>query len=451
MRKTILLLTVLCTVLRVYAQDGIQFTTASWNNILQQAKAENKLVFIDVFTSWCKPCKMMDAEVFTRKDVGDAFNTAFINVKMDADRGGSRIARLYDVKAYPTYLFVNGDGKLVYKAIGGTDAERFISYAHAALTEKEDPKPLLQWKTEYAAGQRDKTFLVAYFKKKMARNIRDAQLLEEVFEVLSPEDATDTVLMKMVYTGDRMFQPGGHVFRYTIKHHEAINNSLGEVQSLQVVFAGIYATAIKGDETGLRQAQSDLFKISMTIDDKQGMLMAKGLPMNYYQYIGDSSKMWKATQDLIEDFLIPAIPALAQQDATNFQAFMTPYQNGTQDSLKVTGWKINRRLKQSEQQIYYAYQLRDAAEAVYKTYRKPVALKKALEWARLADACFPHFSAKAVYAGLLFSNGEKTAAINMMQQATEDFFLDGHPDKKALLLANTEKLKAGQLPDQLWP
>ncbi|ASZ11859.1 thioredoxin family protein [Chitinophaga pendula] len=451
MKKITLMLAVLCTVLRVYAQEGIQFTTGSWNHILQQAKAENKLVFIDVYTTWCKPCKMMDEEVFTRKDVGEAFNAAFINVKMDAERGGGRIARLYDVKGYPTYLFVNGDGQLVYKVVGSTNAERFISYAQAALIEKEDPKPLIQWKAEYAAGKRGKTFLVAYFKKKMTQNIRDAQLLEEVFEVLSPEDATDTTLMKMVYTDDRMFQPGGHAFRYTIKHYQAINNTLGDARSLQVLFAGIYASSIKGEETGLRLAQSNLLSIAMTIDDKHGILMAKSLPMIYYRYNGDSVRMWKATHDLIEDFVIPALPALAQQDSANFQAFMAPYLNGTQDSSKVPGWKINCRLKQAEQRITYAYQLRDAAEAVYKNYRKPAAMKKAMEWARLADASFPHFSAKAVYAGLLFSNGEKAAAINMMQQASEDFFLDGHPDKKNILLANAEKLKAAQLPEQLWP
>ena len=39
----------------VFSQ-GIQFETGSWKEVLQKAKQENKLIFVDLYTTWCGPC-----------------------------------------------------------------------------------------------------------------------------------------------------------------------------------------------------------------------------------------------------------------------------------------------------------------------------------------------------------------------------------------------------------
>ena len=69
------------------AQDGIRFEQAEWTAVLSKAKAENKLVFIDVYTSWCGPCKIMVRDIFPQKEVGNKFNASFINFKIDAEKG----------------------------------------------------------------------------------------------------------------------------------------------------------------------------------------------------------------------------------------------------------------------------------------------------------------------------------------------------------------------------
>ena len=48
----------------VYCQEGVNFEKESWSNTLAKAKAENKIVFVDAYTTWCGPCKMMDAKTF---------------------------------------------------------------------------------------------------------------------------------------------------------------------------------------------------------------------------------------------------------------------------------------------------------------------------------------------------------------------------------------------------
>ena len=131
------------------AQESINFDAGDWKAILLKAKEENKLVFIDVYTSWCGPCKKMVAEVFPRKEVADVFNASFINYKIDAEKGeGVQIAKLFNVHAFPTYLFVNGDGELVYRLTGYTEPRPFLDHAATALKEKDDPKPLVKWEHE---------------------------------------------------------------------------------------------------------------------------------------------------------------------------------------------------------------------------------------------------------------------------------------------------------------
>ena len=43
----------------LFAEEGIVFDQGSWKAVLAKAKRENKLVFVDVYTSWCGPCKKL--------------------------------------------------------------------------------------------------------------------------------------------------------------------------------------------------------------------------------------------------------------------------------------------------------------------------------------------------------------------------------------------------------
>ncbi len=47
------------------AQQGMKFEHGiTWKEIQAKAKAENKYIFMDAFTTWCGPCKYMAANIF---------------------------------------------------------------------------------------------------------------------------------------------------------------------------------------------------------------------------------------------------------------------------------------------------------------------------------------------------------------------------------------------------
>ena len=134
MKKHILLVSFLCLILSVFSQ-GINFFHGSFSEALEKAKSENKLVFIDCYTSWCGPCKMLQSNVFPMENVGEFYNTNFICYKVDCEKeAGPEICMRYNVIAYPTMHFIDpSTGKSVYKTMGYQDGNALIEQGKKAM------------------------------------------------------------------------------------------------------------------------------------------------------------------------------------------------------------------------------------------------------------------------------------------------------------------------------
>lgn len=117
-------------------EAGIKFFKGSLQEALALAKSEGKMVFLDAYTTWCGPCRWMSANVFTKQAVGDYFNKYFVNVKMDMERGeGPSTARRYRVNAYPTLLFLEGDGEVVHRALGAHRENDFLNLGKQVVSK----------------------------------------------------------------------------------------------------------------------------------------------------------------------------------------------------------------------------------------------------------------------------------------------------------------------------
>lgn len=168
MKKLIILLLLAGTILPLRAQDrpeGIVFLeNERWEEVLQKAKQENKLIFTDCYTSWCGPCKMMATEIFPQAEAGEFFNANFISFKTDAEKSedGRNIAKDYNVTAYPTFLFVNGDGELVYRFLGAKSLNELIVEGGKALAAQKVYPELKRFEARYNEGDRDMDFLAEY-------------------------------------------------------------------------------------------------------------------------------------------------------------------------------------------------------------------------------------------------------------------------------------------------
>lgn len=125
MKSLISVITLLILNLTIFGQ-GVNFEHLTFDEALVKAKAENKLIFMDGYTSWCGPCKYMSEKVFTQEKPGRIFNPKFICVKFDMEKGeGPALAKRFEVKAYPTFLIIRPDGSVQHKIVGWRRSGRF--------------------------------------------------------------------------------------------------------------------------------------------------------------------------------------------------------------------------------------------------------------------------------------------------------------------------------------
>lgn len=152
----------LFSTLAVFAQEAIQFQELPFKELVAKAKKDNKIVFIDAYASWCGPCKMMERNVFTKKSVGDYYNSNFVNARFDMEKGeGREIAAKYGVRSYPTYLFLNGDGELVSQNSGYMEEGMFLTMAQD-INSPNNKKGSL--KERFAKGEKNPEFLINIMK-----------------------------------------------------------------------------------------------------------------------------------------------------------------------------------------------------------------------------------------------------------------------------------------------
>lgn len=142
--------------------QGIIFFEGTWKEAMAKAKAEDKILFVDSYTTWCGPCIRMAKSVFTQESVGNFFNQNFINIKLDMEKeDGISFGHKFPVKAYPTLYFLDGDGKVIKKVQGGQQAEGLISLGENALKQNDKSGKYVE---EYEAGNRDYDFVLNYVK-----------------------------------------------------------------------------------------------------------------------------------------------------------------------------------------------------------------------------------------------------------------------------------------------
>lgn len=119
--------------LQAQESTNIDFFEGTFEEALATANEENKLIFMDAYTTWCGPCRWMSNNTFTDAAVAEFYNRNFINVKMDMERGeGPRLARKYQVMAYPTLLFIGPDGSVAHKKLGALPAKAFLELGEKA-------------------------------------------------------------------------------------------------------------------------------------------------------------------------------------------------------------------------------------------------------------------------------------------------------------------------------
>lgn len=205
--------------------NGIRFEKTSFAEALKKAKDEGKYLFMDCYTTWCGPCKMMSEKVFTLQDVGEYFNSNFVNLKVDMEKKeGRELQKKYGVEAFPTMFLLDGDGNVVYRIRGAREPHVFMAMIKRG---KELKIPFYLQKSRYEAGDRSVELMAEYFQSMADAGYKDAE--REACSYLATLNAPD-IYSKSAWVLYENFvkKVTDQEFRYLMTHREKFVESLGD-------------------------------------------------------------------------------------------------------------------------------------------------------------------------------------------------------------------------------
>ncbi|MBD0830628.1 thioredoxin family protein [Aestuariibaculum sediminum] len=311
--------------------QGINFQHISLEEALDKAEKENKLVFIDFYTTWCAPCKSLAKFVFPLKEVGDLYNKEFISIKLDAEREGAPAARKYNVSSYPTLLFLNSKGTAVYKDTGSLPTDAFIELGRKAVASVSSEYSLVKLKEEYPKRQNDEHFLKIYFNKMRDYGQSPSEGIEAWLKVQTEIEEDDVDMMEFLLENKNDLVAEG-------KAEEIINANFDEYMDIATRFEErrlerlklslVSKTLEKARQTRdprMMQIFLEKWKALPGNDKRKSDLMA--FEMEYLRMTGDKGEFSDLAQQYMEDIIAKNAPEqVKENDHKKYLAFKKDFE-----------------------------------------------------------------------------------------------------------------------------
>ncbi len=138
--------------------QGIEFYHGTWEEALMKAKEEDKIIFVDAYTTWCGPCKRMASSTFPDPEVGNLFNQHFLSLKIDMEKEmGLEFRKKFPVSAYPTLYFIDFDEEVVKKTVGAKTPVDLIAMGESIISKYDKSS-----KYEAAYEEGDRSYKLVY-------------------------------------------------------------------------------------------------------------------------------------------------------------------------------------------------------------------------------------------------------------------------------------------------
>jgi thioredoxin-related protein len=278
--------------------QGLNFKDLkSWKEVKEKATSQNKLIFIDAFATWCLPCREMNLKTFPTKEVGSFMNDKFIALKVQIDQtpndtehvknwyfDAKVIAKLYEITAFPTVLFLTPDGKLLKKEVGLLDPKTLIKEANVAVDVHEGYNKLLAL---FRAGKMDTSSMRDLVLK--AEKLNDRMIIQAASDEYISHIPSDQILMKnnLLFIGGYMGSKSKY-FNLFRAEPDSVNKVMGKNYAENIVMAVIYREEIQPFD---KLEKIDWKKIEKEVSAKYGELGMERILGSMVAYY-NSEKDW---------------------------------------------------------------------------------------------------------------------------------------------------------------
>jgi thioredoxin-related protein len=428
---------------------GIHFTQGlSWQEILQRAKAEKKMIFIDCFTTWCGPCKLMEKTVYPQEKVGAFFNKNFLCVKVQMDKTSKdddfvrswyndalRIEKTYSIDAFPTFLFLSHEGVPIHRASGGFSVDKFLLIAADALNPETQSYTLA---TKYNPENMDTAEM-----KKVALSIRRSapelagKIALAYFLKLSVREISNNENLHLL----RLFSNHPSIQEFATKYIDHLDKiQMSEPNNIDIITAFVRSSKDKGFKfLYANVAKADSVK---NIGREYKTWFAK----NYIDAIIEQEEVEPFLREANEKQKIPDWKKIKAQIANKFN---TEYADrliikgkmmwyGGQKKYEEYCKYVVEYMEKFGKVLEFDFGCNQYAWVVFKYSEDKQKLKKALGWSIRSILINPDGMWMDTYANILYKLGRKLEALRWQETAVKLM-----PEEQPLQ-DNLNKMKNGE-------
>ncbi|WP_377115549.1 thioredoxin family protein [Mucilaginibacter litoreus] len=392
----------LTNIARGQKTEGIQFFKGTWKQLLVAAQAQNKPIFVDVYTDWCAPCKRMEQEIFVLPEVGEYYNNNFICYRFNAENGeGPALSKKFGITAYPTWLYLSNSGSLQNRRTDYMPAPDFIEAGKAALGQDSVSGQLSAFDQRFRIGERSIGFLREYIKMRTALQLDNADVLNAYLKTFKGKPLNVDELRFLINNSGRTWSAAIPVIADNLQMFDMPERRQMAGQFFENTLYFVWGTAAtEGNRPIAAQALAASERLYPLLDTNR-QLTADHAAVYHCHKLKLTEGLKRAGYRLAAKQMAIDTSFARNKDKELFQQVMAPFISGKQDSTKIAGFAEEKRLASTQYSGKVATLLYEVANAFAEILPPgDPALHDAALWAKRAEQLLPNQHTKALNARL---------------------------------------------------
>jgi hypothetical protein len=404
----------------------VNFSSLSFNEALQKAKSESKLIFLQFESAECKQCNDVANKGFDNEEVADKMNQAFFCLKIDKQHPDRlHIAQAYEINADRGFgtFFLDYSGNIIHKFLKTTSwAQHYINEADIALLKAGEGLKLSELEEEYKKGNRSLDFMEVLLKERKALNFQTDSVLDEYVGMLPPDSLKSMHTVRFVMEMIPLFDSKANtVFRKDSMLFDKAWNSMNLKKRIEINNGLIQKNMKKAI-----QEKSELYAIrtaSYALRTYSGNYAAgtKAYYMNmlrFYDEINDTAKYIGHAFTYYNNFYRTlSADSIKRMDSLTARSMLTGPEAEITTVTNESGTKTVTRVTYRPIVQDYAKELNNITYKVYSKTDNPILISAATIWAEKALEFYKTPEVLDTYARLLYKQNKTAKAIEIISEA----------------------------------
>ncbi len=413
-----------CLFISAIISAQIHFSSVSFNEALQKASAEGKIIFLQFEAADCNQCNDVANKGFDNKEVADKINQTFFCLKIDPQHPDrSRIAASYNLDANEGFgtLFIDNSGTIIHKFLKTTTfSKEYLNQIEVALMKAGENLKINELEKEYEKGNRSFGFLQVLLEKRRALNMPTDSLLDEYIDALPFDSLNSTSTLVFIAKmaplldskADKALRKDQAQFNrawysMSLQMRVGINNTIN-FKSMEK------AIKDKNEKYAIRTAA-----FAQATNSSNSAAGAKAYDKNmlrFYDETNDTTAYFKKSIAYFERYFLSVSPdSIKRFDSLNLQRMIG---SAKRDTLKDGNKnKIVSTIAYAPTAQNFSRELNNGAYEFYKKTNNPFLLAIATEWIEKALEFYKTPQALDTYAKLLYKQGQNEKAIKAISEA----------------------------------